>query len=94
MVGASSAQVAHLREQHAAVHVGLSEPGLQLDRAVVVAQRALEVLRSLHANAEGEVVVSLGERLVELKSLLEQPLRIGEATFEQCRQRPARSQPA
>jgi hypothetical protein len=49
----------------------LGELGLELEGAVVVFQRLLTVGRALHTQAEGEVVVGLGEPLVGGQRLLE-----------------------
>src|SRR5713101_8090825 len=71
VVSAGAGKIPHLGEQGPAIHVGLGELGLELEGAVVVFQRLLTVGLALHAQAEGEVVVGLGEPLVGGQRLLE-----------------------
>jgi hypothetical protein len=73
VVGAGTTQVAHSGEQHAAVHVGPRQVGLEFERVTVMCQRALEVMRRVYAQPEREVVGGLGQRLVEREHLLEWP---------------------
>src|SRR5258708_36146512 len=57
--------LAHLQVEDPAVDVRLRELRIDLERAPVLAHRTVEVRAALHAQREREVVVRLGELLLE-----------------------------